>query len=67
MQTEIEKALNWASELSEAWVGTTVGNIIESKKKHLQYLASNDMNLASIQVLELLETCEDAQRELDEH
>lgn len=67
MQTEIESTLKWAKELSEAWVGTTTGNIIEAQKKHLEYLVSSDMNLASIQVLELIETCKYAQGELDEH
>ena len=68
MQTQIEKAIELANELSEAWVGTTTGNIIEAKKKHLESLVSSgDMNLASIQVLELIETCEFAQKELNEH
>lgn len=50
MQSEVKKTLDWANELSEAWVGTIIGDILEN-------------DLSSVQVLR--ETCEYAQRELE--
>lgn len=63
--TRLNETLKWAEELSETWVGTTTGNIIRARKEHLESLISfGDMNLASIQVLELAEVCALAQKEL---
>lgn len=68
MQNElIKKTLERASDMSEAWVGTTTGNIIDSQKNHLESLVkANDMNLASVQVLELVQTLQYAEEALND-
>lgn len=68
LKKTVKETLGWASELSDAWVGTTTGNIIDSQKNHLESLVeSGDMNLASVQVIELAQTLVYAEGELDEH
>lgn len=63
---DVQNTIKWANELTESWVGTTTGNVIRAKKEHLESLvAFGDMNLASIQVLELVEACQYAQKELN--
>jgi hypothetical protein len=64
----VKETLEWANDMSDTWVGTTTGNIIDSQKKHLENLVeSGDMNLASVQVIELAQTLVYAEKELDEY
>ena len=61
-----KKTLGWAGELSEEWVGTTKGNVIEYQRKHVQELFdAGDLNLVSVAVLELAQTCENVESESD--
>lgn len=63
----VNEAVKRADNLSELWAGTTTGSIIDSQKRHLESLVRmGDMNLASIQVLELVQSCIDAE-DNDEH
>ena len=64
----VDETIEWANQLDEAWVGTTTGNIIHRQKEHLKELVdANEMNLASVAVLELAQTCDYAEEELDGH
>lgn len=66
--TLVQETLKRASNLSEVWTGTTVGNIIDSQKRQLEALLEyKDMNLVSIQVLELAQSCDNAEKQLDEY
>ena len=62
----IEETLGWAHKMSEEWVGTTAGDIINYHKKHLEYLIeSNYMDLASVQVLNFAKILHNAEKELN--
>jgi len=63
----ISDTIDWASELGEAWLGTTTGRILDSQRDELRSVVkSNDLELAEILVKNLAETCVFAQKELDE-
>lgn len=60
----IDSTIKWANELCAVWVGTRNENIIKSQRQHLEDLVEDgDMNLASIQVLELAQTCDGIESE----
>ena len=62
----VRKTLEWASEIAESWVGTTTGAIIDSQKRHVETLMkTKDLNLVSIAVLELVQTCKEAEHNLN--
>lgn len=64
----IKETLKRASDLSEEWTGTTVGSIIDSQKRHLEFLVeSGDLNLASIQLLELVQSCNNIESQQNEY
>lgn len=64
---EVEKAVDWASELGDAWVGTMVGQILDSERDNLlRIVRSNNMELASVAVLNLMHTCMYAEKQLRE-
>lgn len=63
----VDDTIQWANEMSEAWVGTTTGRIIDKQIEHVSDLMkSNDFNLAEIAVSELAETCVYAEKELND-
>lgn len=65
--TEVEKTVDWASELGDAWVGTMVGQILDNERDNLLRLVrSGDLELASVAVLNLVNVCEYAQKQLNE-
>lgn len=66
LERVVKDTIKWANELSETWSGTTTGHIIDSQKEHLEYLIEKkEMNLVSVQVLELIQTCKYADKEQD--
>lgn len=67
IQKIVDDTIKWANELSDAWVGTTTGRIIDKQKEHVEDLMkSNDFNLAQIAVFELAQTCDYAEKELND-
>lgn len=63
-----QKTLKRATDLSELWTGTTVGSVIDYRADHVRsLLLSKDMNLVSIAILELVQSCENAERDSDEY
>lgn len=63
----VDDTIKWANELSESWVGTTTGRIIDNQKELVERLmVSKDLNSAEIAVSELSKTCDYAQKELND-
>jgi hypothetical protein len=64
LKTLVDETIEWANDLAETWTGTTMGNIINNQNNHLKDLVSQgEMNLASVAVLELAQTCDYAEKE----
>lgn len=62
---QVKKAIDRANRLSEEWAGTTAGSIIDYRKSHLEdLLKTGDMNLVSVQLIELVQACNDVEQEL---
>lgn len=62
----VDNTIKWANDLSESWVGTTTGRVIDRQKELVEDLmVSKDFNLAEIAVSELAQTCDYAEKELD--
>ena len=67
IQDEVEKAVGWASDLGDQWVGTIVGQVLDSERESpLRIVKSNNMELASVAVLTLIHTCMYAEKQLKE-
>lgn len=67
IQDEVEKAVGWASDLGDQWVGTIVGQVLDSERESpLRIVKSNNMELASVAVLNLIHTCMYAEKQLKE-
>lgn len=61
----VNETVDWASELAEQWVGTTTGRIIDNERDNLISLVkNNDLELASVSVINLAKTCQYAEDEL---
>lgn len=64
---EVDKAVELAGELGDQWTGTTIGRILDSERENLlSIVKSNDMQLASVAVLNLMNTCTYAEKQLNE-
>lgn len=59
----VADTIAWANELSEAWVGTTMGRVIDKQREHVEDLMKTDPNLAQVAVFELAQTCDYAEKE----
>ena len=67
IQDEVEKAVGWASDFGDQWVGTIVGQVLDSERESLlRIVKSNNMELASVAVLNLIHTCMYAEKQLKE-
>ena len=67
LSKEVDKAVNWASELGDQWVGTMIGQVLDNERDTLLRIAkSNNMELASVAVLNLMHTCMYAEKQLKE-
>lgn len=64
---EVDKAVELAGELGDQWTGTTIGRILDSERENLlSIVKSNDMELASVAVLNLMNVCQYAEKQLNE-
>lgn len=64
---DINETIDWASELGEAWLGTTTGRVLDSQRETLRSVVKiNDLELASVLVLNLAQTCVRAEELLHE-
>lgn len=63
---EVEKTVDWAGELGDQWTGTTVGRILDSERDNLlSIVKANDLELASVAVINLMQTCMYAEQQLN--
>ena len=67
LEEVVDETVKWAEELSESWTGTTTGRILDSQKDRVQNaMSSGDTKLASVEVLQLAQTCDYAEKELND-
>lgn len=67
LSKEVDKAVDWASELGDQWVGTMIGQVLDNERDTLlRIVKSNNMELASVAVLNLMHTCMYAEKQLKE-
>lgn len=63
----VEKAVDLASDLGDQWVGTMIGQVLDNERDTLLRIAkSNNLELASVAALNLMNTCEFAEKQLAE-
>lgn len=61
----VEETLDWAGDLGDAWTGTTIGRILDNERDNLvSIVKANDLELASVAVLNLAMTCQHAEEQL---
>jgi len=64
---EVDKAVDWASDLGDQWVGTLIGRMLDAERDHvLEAVKREDLELASVMVLNLTKTCQYAEKQLNE-
>ena len=67
LSKEVDKAVDWASELGDQWVGTLIGRMLDAERDHvLEAVKRDDPELASVMVLNLTKTCQHAEKQLRE-
>ena len=67
LSKEVDKAVDWASELGDQWVGTMIGQVLDNERDTLlRIVKSNNVELASVAVLNLMHTCMYAKKQLKE-
>lgn len=63
----VEETIERASELGDHWTGTTLGRVLDSERDNVVKLMRNDeLELASVSVLNLAMTCQFAEEKLRE-
>lgn len=63
----VEKTVDWASDLGDQWVGTMIGRMLDAERDNLlETVKRNDLELASVMVLNLTTTCNYAEKQLSE-
>lgn len=63
----VEETVERASELGDHWTGTTLGRVLDSERDNVLKLVRNeDLELASVSVLNLAMTCQFAEEKLRE-
>lgn len=63
----VNETVDWASELGEQWAGTTLGRILDNERDNLlSVVKNNDLELASVEVINLAQTCMHAEEQLRE-
>ena len=63
----IKDALSRASELSEEWTGTIVGDVLDAQKERAEALIeSGDPELISAQILTLVQSCNNIESQQNE-
>lgn len=65
LSKEVDKAVDWASELGDQLVGTMIGQVLDNERDTLLWIVkSNNIQLASVAVLNLMNTCDFAEKQL---
>ena len=63
MLEKVEKAVERAGELGDQWVGTLIGRMLDAERDHvLEAVKRDDLELASVMVLNLVHTCDYAEK-----
>ena len=61
--SKVEKTVDWASDLGDQWVGTLIGRMLDAERDHvLEAVRREDLELASVMVLNLTKTCQYAEQ-----
>lgn len=61
----IDETVDWASDLGDQWVGTMIGRMLDAERDHLlEAVRREDLELASVMVLNLAMTCNHAEEQL---
>lgn len=61
----VNETVDWASDLADQWVGTLIGRILDNERDNLLYMVKeNNLELASVAVLNLAMTCQHAEEQL---
>lgn len=64
---KVDKVVDRASELGNQWVGTLIGRMLDAERNHvLGAVKRDDLELASVMVLNLTITCDYAEKQLEE-
>lgn len=64
---QVEKTVDRASDLGDQWVGTLIGRMLDAGRDHvLEAVKRDDIGLASVMVLNLMKTCDYAEKQLNE-
>ena len=64
---EVEQTVDWASDLGDQWVGTLIGRMLDAERNNvLEAVKRDDLELASVMVLNLTMTCQYAEKQLTE-
>lgn len=65
---EVDKAVDRAGELGDQWVGTLIGLMLDAERDNvLEAVKRDDLELASVMVLNLTKTCDYAEKQLMEN
>lgn len=60
---KVERTVDWASDLGDQWVGTLIGRMLDAERANvLEAVKRNDLELASVMVLNLVHTCQYAEK-----
>jgi len=61
----VNKTVDRASDLGDKWIGTLIGKVLDDERDNLLYIVKEDnLELASILVLNLAMTCQHAEEQL---
>ncbi len=61
----VDETVDRASELGDQWVGTLIGRMLDSERDNLLYIVKQEnLELASVAVLNLEMTCQHAEKQL---
>lgn len=61
----VDETVAWASDLGDQWVGTLIGRILDNERDNLlDMVKENNLELASVAVLNLAMTCQHAEEQL---
>lgn len=64
---EVDTVVERASELGDHWTGTMIGRILDEERDNLlSAVKENRLELASVMVLNLVHTCDYAEKQLEE-
>lgn len=63
LQQEVDRAVDLASDLGDRWTGTTLGRVLDNERANvLSLMRVDEPELASVAVINLLNTCKYAEK-----